>query len=87
MRTQLAKGLKINAAKKYVAEKLGVTVKELSDSVVMAEIREKFGLGCIQPTSDTPIAMEAKMRIANVLDIPINSVERFKENAGIKTEG
>lgn len=84
LRVQLAKGLKIHEAKRYVAEKLGVSTLDLSDSTVMCELREEKGLGQVQPTDDVPIAMEAKMRIAEVLDLPINSVERFKERAGLK---
>lgn len=84
LRVQLAKGLKIDAAKQYVADKLGVSVLDLSDSVVMCELREERGLGQVQPTDGVPIAMEAKMRLSEILDLPINSVERFKERAGLK---
>ncbi len=31
--------------------------------------------------------MEAKFRIADVLDVPINSVTRFAENAKLTTTG
>lgn len=83
LRLQLAKGLKIDAAKKYVAEKLGITPLELSDSTVMSELRAKLNIGVMQPTDGVAIGMEAKIRIAKILDIKINSVERFRERSGV----
>ncbi len=83
LRVQLAKGYKIDRAKAYVAEKLGVPVEDLADPLMMAELREKHGLGMMQPTDNVPINMEVKMRIAEILDLPINSVERFKKRAGL----
>jgi len=52
----------------------------------MREARRELGLGLI-PVDELvfagePAAMEAKFRIARVLDVPINSVERFKEHIG-----
>ena len=83
LRLQLAKGLKIDAAKKYVAEKLEITPLELSDSTVMSELRAKLNIGVMQPTDGVAIGMEAKIRIAKILDIKNNSVERFRERSGI----
>lgn len=84
LRVQLAKGYRIDQAKAYVAEKLGVPVADLADPLVMMELRENLGLGMMQPTDGVPINMEVKMRIAKILDLPINSVERFKKRAGMK---
>lgn len=85
-RMQLSKKMKINAAKTYVAGRLGITLEELSDVVTMSDIREErgFGLGNMEPDATGNIGMEAKFRIAEALDIKINSVERFKERAGLK---
>jgi len=83
-RMQLAKGMKIDEAKDYVAKKLGVSAFDLSDSAVMFEIREDLGLGVQQPEVGTPTGIAAKMRIAEILDLKINSVERFKARAGLK---
>jgi len=83
MRMQLAKGMRIGEAKKYVADKLGVSVMDLSDMYVMMEVRERLGLGLMQPVADTPTGIEAKLNIAKVLGITINSVERFKKRAGL----
>jgi len=52
----------------------------------MSEVREErgFGLGNLEPCAESNMGMEAKFRIAKALDIKINSVERFKERAGMK---
>lgn len=86
MRLQLSKKMRINEAKKYVADKLGLTVEEISDVVTMADVREErgFGLANFEPYAESNIGMEAKFKIAEALDIKINSVERFKERAGLK---
>ncbi len=86
-RMQMTRGLRLPQAKQYVADKIGCSVLDLSDTVAMHDIRRDLGLGRIQVQDLTyagqPSTMEAKFRIAEVLDIPINSVERFKENAGL----
>jgi len=83
---QLAKGMRIKDAKQYVADKLGLTPLQICDITTMAELREDrgFGLAHFEPCAESNIGMEAKFRIAKALDIKINSVERFKERAGIK---
>ena len=85
MRLQLSRKMKINAAKAYVAEKLGVSVEELCDVVAMSDLREDlgFGLAHVEPHAGANAGMEAKFRIAKVLGIRINSVERFRERAGL----
>ena len=86
-RMQMTRGLRLPQAKHYVADKLGCSVADLSDTVAMHDIRRDLGLGRIQVQdlayADWPGAMEAKFHIADVLDIPINSVERFKTHAGL----
>ncbi len=86
MRMQLEKKMKINEAKAYVAEKLGVTLEELADVVTMSEVREELNIGLphVEPCAEANMGMEAKFRIAELLDIKINSVEKFKERAGMK---
>lgn len=83
-RMQLTHGMRIDAAKAFVAEKLGVTIEELCDCNTMAEMRYDLGLGVQMPNPGDASGMEAKMRICEKLGITINSVERFKERAGIK---
>ena len=86
LRMQLAKKMRIREAKQYVADKLGLTPLEISDITTMSEVREErgFGLPTVEPSANANIGMEAKFRIAELLDIKINSVEKFKERAGIK---
>jgi dimethylamine--corrinoid protein Co-methyltransferase len=83
LRMQLSKSMKIDDAKKYVAEKLGVKPIELSDSDVMFEVRAENGLGRSFDLNKSPKGVEAKFNIARILGIKINSVERFKERAGL----
>ena len=84
LRMQLTHKMKLTEAKKYVAEKLGVSLMELRDSVTMTELRTELGIGIVQPYDGVNAGMEAKFRISEVLGIKINSIERFKERAGIK---
>ena len=55
----------------------------------MEDVRRERQLGRITtfemsyPTESS--AMEAKFRIAELLDLPINCVERFREHAGLQT--
>jgi hypothetical protein len=83
LRMQLAKSMKIDAAKQYVAEKLGVEPIDLSDSDCMFDIRAKNGLGRSFDLNKAAKGIEAKFNIAKKLGIKINSVERFKEKTGL----
>jgi len=83
LRMQLTKSMKIDDAKQYVADKLGVKPIELSDSDLMAGIRAKHGLGRSFDLNNAPKGIEAKFNIARVLGIKINSVELFRQKAGI----
>src|ERR1035437_4247792 len=86
-RMQMSRGMRLKEAKEYVAGKLGCTLRDLSDSYAMEQIRGEKGLGRILDHSNLhpgePNAMTAKFRIADLLGIRINSVERFKAMAGI----
>jgi dimethylamine--corrinoid protein Co-methyltransferase len=86
-RLQMTRGMRLGPAKKYVAERLGVSEFDLSDPVVMHEVRRDLGLGLV-PVQDLtypkePGAMESKFRIADVLKVPVNCVERFRQLAGL----
>ena len=78
-RMQISRGMKIDAAKAYVAEKLKVSVSELTDPIIMTEVREDLKLGLLHPHAGTPKCMEAKFNMAELLGIDINCVNRFKE--------
>ncbi len=83
LRLQLTKKMKIDDAKKYVAEKLNVTLEDLCDVVTMTDVRTDLGIGIQEPFDGTNIGMEAKFRVSEILGIKINSVEDFKKRAGI----
>ncbi len=83
LRMQLAKSMKIDDAKRYVADKLGVEPIDLSDSDRMFDIRADLGLGRAFDLNKAPKGIEAKFNIARVLGITINSVERFRTRAGL----
>jgi len=76
---QMTRGMKVAEAKKYVAEKLGISTTELIDEVVMREVREDHKIGFITSRGGHPKGIEAKHHIARLLDIDINSVTRFKQ--------
>ncbi len=86
-RMQMTRGMRLKEAKSYVAGKLGVAVSDLADPIAMHDVRRDLGLGRIPVQELTypnhPGAMEAKFRIAEVLDVPINSVARFTTHAGL----
>ena len=86
-RMQMSRGMRLKEAKDYVASKLGCTVRDLSDSYAMEQIRGEKGLGRILDHSNLhpgePNAMMAKFRIAELLGIRINSVDKFRDLAGL----
>jgi dimethylamine--corrinoid protein Co-methyltransferase len=84
---EMTKGMRLREAKQYVAERLGVDAEALSDPTAMCEVRATLGLGRVVTFEatypDEASAIEAKFRIAQLLDIAINCVERFKQRAGL----
>jgi dimethylamine--corrinoid protein Co-methyltransferase len=81
---QMARRMKITEAKQYVAEKLGVMVRDLTDEDVMYPLREELGIGQVTGKTGAPYGMTAKYRIAELLGIEINSVNRFKQQMNLK---
>ena len=79
-RMQMTRGMKIKAAKKYVADKLGVAVNELTDSAVMGEVREDLKIGGVYSAMGSPKGIEAKHYISELLGIEINSLRRFRHH-------
>jgi Dimethylamine methyltransferase (Dimeth_PyL) len=82
-RLQLNRSMRIDAAKKYVAEKLSVSVADLADTVIMSEVREDLNLGRVNESPGIAKGIDAKFRIAQVLGININSVDLFKKRVGL----
>ena len=80
---QLIKKMKIAEAKKYVAEKLGVGVADLVNEEVMRQLREDLGIGIITSVAGSPKGIRAKLKIAELLDVSINSVDLFKSQTGM----
>ena len=75
---QLIKKMKITEAKQYVAKKLGVETRDLTNEEVMRQLREDLGIGTIVSVAGSPKGMRAKLKIAELLGVRINSVELFK---------
>ena len=76
-RMQLSRKMRIGEAKAYVAEKLKVGLLDLADEHEMRELREDLDLGVITSMPGVARGMEAKARIADLLGVRINSVERL----------
>jgi len=84
-RMQLARGMRLNDAKKYVAGKLKVGVKDLTDEIVMREIREDLDIATVfMGYGAASRGVEAKANISKILDLEINCVEKFKRKTGMK---
>ena len=82
-RMQMTRGMKIDAAKRYVAERLGVDTASLNDDVLMRELREDLNLGVIRSIAGLPKGIEAKHHIARLLDIKIDSLRVFSGRSGL----
>lgn len=81
-RMQITRRMRLKQAKEYVAQKLGVSVMDLCDPVVMLDVRKERGLGASTEAGeiiyvDDPVGLEAKFHISELLDIPVNCVGRF----------
>jgi dimethylamine--corrinoid protein Co-methyltransferase len=74
--------MRLLEAKEYVAKKLGTDIMQLADEEVMRSIREDLGIGIITSVAGSPKGIRAKIKIAELLEIPINSVTLFRESLG-----
>ncbi|MBT8371850.1 MAG: [dimethylamine--corrinoid protein] Co-methyltransferase, partial [Deltaproteobacteria bacterium] len=59
-RMQMTRGMRIQEAKTYVADRLGIAVSELTDPVIMSEMREDLQLGAVTPLAGCAKGIEAK---------------------------
>jgi dimethylamine--corrinoid protein Co-methyltransferase len=75
---QLTQRMKITEAKEYVAQKLGISVIELTDEEVMHQVRQDLDIATLPMIADGASGITAKCRIAELLDIELNSVNMFK---------
>jgi dimethylamine--corrinoid protein Co-methyltransferase len=80
---QLIKKMKLAEAKQYVAEKLKVGVPDLINEEFIRQLREDLGIGLITSVAGGPKGIRAKIKIAELLDVQINSVEMFKSQIGL----
>jgi dimethylamine--corrinoid protein Co-methyltransferase len=82
-RLQLNRGLRIDAAKKQVADQLGLAVRDIADPIVMSEVREDLNIFRVSEGPGTVDGMAAKINIARKMDIEINCVNLFKKRTGL----
>ncbi len=82
---QLTHKMKITPAKKYVARKLGIDVVQLTDEEVMHQLRQDLDIGTLPMTADGASGIVAKARIAELLDIKINSVDKLKSKLSLNS--
>ena len=75
---QMTRKMKIDTAKQYVADKLGIDTIDLTNEEVMRQIREDLGIGIITSVAGSSKGIAAKWKIAELLDIEINSVNFFR---------
>ena len=78
-RMEYSKNMKVGEAKEYVAKKLGISILEIADEFVMRELREELRIGTVTAVPGVPRGIAAKMNIEKLLDIKINSCEKFRE--------
>ena len=75
---QLIKKMKLTEAKKYVAQKLKIELLDLTNEEVTRQLREDLGIGTTTSVAGSPKGIRAKLKVAELLGVPINSVEFFK---------
>ncbi len=75
---QMTRKMKIQDAKAYVANKLGIEIIDLTNEEVMRDIREDLKIGTVTSIAGGPKGIRAKSKIAELLDINIRSVDLFK---------
>jgi dimethylamine--corrinoid protein Co-methyltransferase len=61
-----------------VAEKLKVEISDLINEELIRQLRQDLGIGTIVSVAGSPKGIRAKLKIAELLGIRINSVELFK---------
>jgi len=84
-RMQLAKNMRLNDAKRYVAEKLRVGLRDLTDEIVMREVREDLDIATVfMGYGSASRGIEAKANISKLLDLELNCIEKFKNKAGMR---
>lgn len=78
-RMEFSRSMRLADAKDYVSKKLGVDVSDLANEHVMREVREELDIGVITSVPGCAKGIAAKMNIEKLLDIEINSCQKFRE--------
>ena len=79
-RMEYAKNMKVDKAKEYVAKKLGLSTLDIADEHVMRDLREELKIVVVTGLPGAPRGIAAKMNIEKLLDIKINSCEKFRQS-------
>jgi dimethylamine--corrinoid protein Co-methyltransferase len=79
-RMQMQK-MRLPQAKRYVADRLGIGEIDLTDSTIMRELRAELDIGVVTGVPGAAKGIAAKARIADLLDVTIPSVSRFRDAA------
>jgi hypothetical protein len=72
--------MKIDQAKACVAQRLDVKVSDLTDETLMSKKRAELGLSSVIPDHVEYTGIAAKTKISRLLDIPIRSVELYRQH-------
>ena len=78
-RMQVARGMKTKEAKEYVASRLKIGIRDLTDEAVMDEVRRDLDIGLVSLEAGFAKGIEAKFHIADLLGIEINCVNMAKK--------
>lgn len=78
-RMEFSKSMRLAEAKEYVAKKIGVDKAELANEHIMRDVREELDIGVITSVPGCAKGIAAKMNIEKVLDIEINSCQKFRD--------
>jgi dimethylamine--corrinoid protein Co-methyltransferase len=76
-RVQLHTKKRLPEAKKYVADKLHVSVDDLADSTVMRGLRQELDIGVITAVPGCRRGIEAKRNISELLGVPVACLKRL----------
>ena len=66
--------------KEYVAKKLNLNLQDLTSETTMSIIRSEKGLGSVIPDHIEYMGIAAKSKVAELLDVPIHSVNLYKNH-------
>jgi len=81
---QLTKQMKLAQAKQYVAHKLKIEAEDLVNEELIRQLRQELEIGLITSVAGSPKGIRAKLKIADLLDIKINSVDLFRSQTGLR---